>query len=249
MFFYSEATGSSGTTDPIEPGVIPDTYDPYFANVSLLLKADGANNSTTIIDSSNNNFVVSAAGNAKISTTKFKYGTSSIAFDGSDDYISSTNTKFKLSNSFTVEFWINPNSYGVPTHGAGIFFNGTISSDFNRVQLAVRPTGVVVANGITTSQVWGVLSSAGAVPLNTWTHIALSSTGTTVRLFVNGILVSSSAISLISTLPNTFYIGFHRSGSALRYFNGYIDDFRLTQGVARYTENFTPPDSLPTTGV
>ena len=215
-------------------------------SVALLLKGDGPNNSINIIDSSNNNFTVFVSGNAKISTTKFKYGTSSIAFDGSDDYISSTNTKFKLSGSYTVEFWINPNSYGVPTHGAGIFFNGTLSSNANRVQLAVTPTGAISANGFGTgvTQIWGILTSAATLPLNTWTHIALSSTGTTVRLFVNGILAGSSATSLISTLPDTFYIGFHRSGSALRYFNGHIDDFRLTQGVATYTTNFTPPGPL-----
>jgi hypothetical protein len=238
MFFYSESKQESVI---VSSGELIDIYS---SSVSLLLKGEGINNSTNIIDSSNNNFTVSVAGNAKISTTKFKYGTSSIAFDGSGDYISATNAKFKLSSSYTVEFWINPNSYGVPTHGAGIFFNGTISSDSNRVQLAITPTGAISTNGITTSQVWGILTSAATVPLNTWTHIALSSTGTTVRLFVNGVLVGSSAISLISTLPNTFYIGFHRSGSALRYFNGYIDDFRLTQGVARYTANFTPPTAL-----
>jgi hypothetical protein len=238
MFFYSEPTEGS------EIIVNGESTDIYSSSVSLLLKGEGVNNSTSIIDSSNNKFAVSAAGNAKISTTKFKYGTSSITFDGGTDYLGTSNIKFKLSSSYTVEFWINPNSYGVPTHGAGIFINGTLASNFNRVQLAITPLGAVSTNGITNSQLWGILSSAGAVPLNTWTHIALSSTGTTVRLFVNGVLAGSSAISLISTLPDTFYIGVHRSGNALRYFNGYIDDFRLTQGVGRYTENFTPPGPL-----
>lgn len=235
MFFYSEPEQTNVITTSGE------LMDVYSSSVSLLLRGEGVNNGTSIIDSSNNKFAVSAIGNAKISTTKFKHGSSSIAFDGSADYLSTSNNKLKLSGSYTVEFWINPNSYGVPTHGAGIFINGTLTSNFNRVQLAITPTGAISTNGITSSQLWGILSSAGVVPLNTWTHIALSSTGTTVRLFVNGILAGSSAISLISTLPDTFYIGAHRSGNALRYFNGYIDDFRITQGVGRYTENFTPP--------
>ena len=37
------------------------------------------------------------------------------------------------------------------------------------------------------------------------------------------------------------YLGFFPSGVATSYFNGYIDDFRITKGVARYLSNFTPP--------
>jgi hypothetical protein len=63
-------------------------------------------------------------------------------------------------------------------------------------------------------------------------------------LFADGVLAASGAGTEISTLPTTFYIGFHRSGGLQRYFAGYIDDFRVTNGVARYTANFTPPGSL-----
>jgi hypothetical protein len=61
--------------------------DPYFSNVSLLLHGDGANGSTTIVDSSPSPKTVTAVGNAQISTAQSKFGGSSLAFDGSGDYL------------------------------------------------------------------------------------------------------------------------------------------------------------------
>jgi len=177
--------------------------------------------------------------------------TGSAYFDGTNDYLSLSNSNLKLSGSYTIETWFYLNSYGDATNGSGLFYNGTTTSNINRVQLAVNLNGSMTANGFGNSQtpIWQFATAAGLVSLNSWNHVALSNDGTTVRLFINGILRGSSLASSIATLPTTFYVGFHRSNSALRYLNGYIDDLRLTQGIARYTTNFTPPDSHPTTGV
>ena len=83
--------------------------DPNFANVSLLLHGDGANNSTTFTDSSSNNFTLSRVGDVKISTTQSKFGGSSIFFDGAGDYLTlANNSVFTFPSSFTVEAWVFP---------------------------------------------------------------------------------------------------------------------------------------------
>jgi hypothetical protein len=81
--------------------------DPYFSNVSLLLHGDGTNGSTTIVDSSASPKTLTAFGNAQISTAQSKFGGSSIAFDGTGDYlsISSSNDLTLGTSDFTLETW------------------------------------------------------------------------------------------------------------------------------------------------
>jgi hypothetical protein len=262
MFFYSEATGSSVTTDPIEPGVIPDTYDPYFANVSLLLKADGANNSTTIIDSSPNNLAISRLGNTKISTTQSKYGGSSAYFDGSGDYLSvAANNAFNFgTGDFCVESWVyltNSNTayqmvatigWASGTKGLQIRY-GDAGFGY-KLQVTVQSTPGAV--------VWSTAATQAA-HRNTWVHLAFTRTSGVCRLFVNGILQNINNGINPSTYPFTSFtdasnvtgniglaVGANRIGSSELY--GYLDDIRITKGFARYTTNFTPPNSLHTTG-
>jgi hypothetical protein len=90
-----------GPTPPAPP------LDPNFANVSLLLYGNGINGSTSIIDSSPSPKTVTAFGNAQISTAQSKFGGSSIAFDGTGDYLTvPDNDNFALGNgNFTIECW------------------------------------------------------------------------------------------------------------------------------------------------
>ena len=254
MFFYKEIIEPS---DPIEPGVIPDTYDPYFANVSLLLKADGANNSTTIIDSSNNNFTTTPVGDTKISTTESQYGSSSIYFDGNDDYLSvpsSANLNFGSGN-YTIEMWVNP--AGLATNRQKFLFGKRQSPSicggvlgflqFNSSLNTYRVYHYATVNGTT----WAIAALTGyIIPANTWTHLAFIRNGNTFTTYVNGNSAASGATS--GTIPSNsepLVIGSYSSvAPGANGYAGYIDDFRITKGVARYTDNFTPPNSLHTTG-
>jgi hypothetical protein len=78
------------------------------------------------------------------------------------------------------------------------------------------------------------------ITAGTWNHIAVTRSGITVRLFVNGIVVATntSSLSLSNTLP--LGVGIQTS-SITNSLNGYLSDTRITKGVARYTANFTPP--------
>jgi hypothetical protein len=83
-------------------------------------------------------------------------------------------------------------------------------------------------------------SSATSVPVTTWTHFALVRNGTDTDLYING--TSVIALTSDTTNYNTPYIGIGGIYDNSSYLlNGYIDDLRITKGVARYTANFTPP--------
>ena len=90
-----------------------------------------------------------------------------------------------------------------------------------------------------------------ALSLDTWYHIALTRSGNIFRLFLDGTQEDSLTDSNAMTSSNAGVHNGIRLGtinSALQYpVNGYIDDVRITKGVARYTSNFTAPTTaLPT---
>jgi hypothetical protein len=203
--------------------------DPVFNNVSLLLHGNGTNGSTTITDNSPSPKTVTAVGNAQISTAQSKFGGASIAFDGTGDYLSiADNSSFDLgTGDFTIETWAyiaETGDYTLYSHSASggpmlLSFAGTFR--FRRFAVA----DVVVASALPST--------------NTWVHIAASRNGTATKLFFNGVQTGSTATDTADyTVAASVFIGSDAGGAD---FNGYIDDFRITKGVARYTANFTPP--------
>ena len=79
------------------------------------------------------------------------------------------------------------------------------------------------------------------VPLNKWTHVAYSKSGTAVRIFVNGLLVYTVTSSVdAGSSARQFYIGMRYDGSQ-NSLNGYLSDYRVVKGTAVYTSDFTPP--------
>jgi len=98
-------------------------------------------------------------------------------------------------------------------------------------------------------QVWvsgttGVTSTRVACSLNTWTHIAFTYDGTSIYAFSAGVLIgtTTSATAAPSTTP-TLAVGelVGAIAGATNTFTGYLDEIRITKGVARYTATFTPP--------
>ena len=200
--------------------------DPQYGSVSLLLHGNGTNGSTTITDSSRFANTVTAVGNAQISTTQSKFGGASIAFDGTGDYVQLLNSDLLAfgTGDYTIEMWI----YGTDnaTGRRVIEFSGNGEGNF-----AVAGTTIQYYNGTT-----NVSSGSSVIVGNSWQHIALSRAAGTTRVYVDGIVRISQAAPL-STSQRSLYI----SGLNAVPFVGYIDDLRITKGVARYTSNFTPP--------
>jgi len=207
--------------------------DEEFGNVSLLLHG-----STTIVDSSSSPKAVTAVGDAQISTAQSKFGGSSIAFDGSGDNLTvPDNGSFTMGTAdFTVECWVRLAN----TSHIGAFITTAEPTDFQGFFLGhVNGTLYFLADG-DGPFTWDVSLVGGSIAANSWTHIAGVRFGNTFTSYVNGVQVATTTSSI--SLANSNNI-LHVGGRSIenQYFNGYIEDLRITKGVARYTQNFTPP--------
>jgi hypothetical protein len=187
-------------------------------------------------------------GNTTGSTTQAKFSnTKSMYFDGSGDYIDATQNWIQLRTSdFTVETWFYPTA--TPSNHEGIFCYGAHGSG-NYLQLLYQTNRLIrydiyadVGGGSTSNL------STTAISLNTWNHIALCRSGGNIRLYVNGTQEHTEANSsdLNFPKPNNGYdtiavIGNRTGLSGYELNSAYLQDFRITKGLARYTANFTPP--------
>lgn len=228
------------------PGNMGALYDPYYSNVSVLLHANGANAATTIPDSSATPKTFTASGNAALSTTQSKFGVSSIYFDGSGDYISAPdNNDFDLGSVFTLECWVNFAS--IPSAGNQATFimrwDGGLSKRAYFFLLDNASGTPKLSFGVSPDGTSGSAASANAdwnPTTGVWYHVAAVHTGTTLMTFVDGSLIASTA-STISTFNTDIGLTIGGwSGGAGGYLNGYIDEIRVSKGVARYTTTFTP---------
>jgi hypothetical protein len=214
--------------------------DPVFNNVSLLLHGNGTNGSTTITDSSPSPKTVTAVGNAQISTAiadPFGNSTGVIAFDGTGDYLTLlANSLFSFDADFTVEFWIYYSSSAVQ-----IILDTRNADTITNYVLYLDPSDKVVFRYTAST-----LTSAQSVSKNQWVHVAVTRASQTIRLFINGV-VDANTVVLAGVVNSASFpsIGGGRSTGSDTvsgyYLNGYIDDLRITKGIARYTANFTPP--------
>jgi len=209
--------------------------DPYYGAVKLLLHGDGADGSTEIFDSSLNPKTVTAVGNAQISTTESKFNGSSLKFDGSGDYVATPDSEdFYLPGDFTIEAWVYPTS-STGIHIIVAQWREQGGSDRN---FSIRSDdGIFYMNRAGTNR----SVSLGAFSLNQWTHFAISVENGTCYGFINGVLQDSNSNFTAAANNSTEPLGIGAYGNGDYVFEGYIDEFRITKGVARYTSNFTPP--------
>lgn len=86
--------------------------------------------------------------------------------------------------------------------------------------------------------------SSVAVTLNTWSHIAVTREGQIVRVFLNGVnVIEVNSASTLWAENNSGSFGIGAATGGNRFGVGYIDGFRIKEGDAVYTANFTPPVS------
>ena len=183
-------------------------------------------------------------GNAQVSTSVKKYGTGSIAFDGTGDYLTTpTSPALNVGSSpiWTIEFW------GYVGTSFGTFCPISMVQDgTTRWDIEVGATTTTVLFNNTTATTF---TNPSTLASNTWFHMAFVRDGTTVKMYINGVAsvtTTTSNVSSVSTATLT-YIGRNNVGGYYFDWNGYIDDFRITKGYARYTTTFTPPtEAFPT---
>ena len=237
--YISNARVVAGTAvyDPtLTTLTVPTAPLTAIANTSFLLS--GTN--PAILDNAMMNNL-ETVGNAAVSTSVKKYGAASMYFDGTGDYLSTVdNPSLDMgSANFTIEGWVYITSSGASqtfvAKGTGAGNQASYHIVFNGTNWLYYLSG----NGSTWSIASGVTMGAGSV--NNWQHLALVRNGSTFTPYVNGTAgttTTSSTALFDSNKP--FTVG--ADDAATQLLTGYIDDLRVTKGVARYTTAFTPPD-------
>jgi len=186
-------------------------------------------------------------GNAQISTSVKKYGTGSMAFDGTGDYLKPNMATPNLyafgSGDFTIEFW----GYILQTTPEQMFIDWRpAGTQTTQPLIYVTSAGVLAYYVSAANRITGATLST-----STWYHIAVSRSGTSTKMFLNGTQTGSTYTdtTVYTNVAGRPVISFDGNTTNSGYLNGYIDDLRITKGYARYTANFTAPTAaLPDIG-
>lgn len=217
------------------------SIDPYYGYVELLLNGesgisnDSSSRQTTLVNSGSSLVAGKFGSYAYDLTTPAKY----LTMDNNDFYFGT--------EDFTVECWLYfqsslASAYGhifdSGGQGLALAFGGSVQNILFYSSVA-NTDNVGFAHGMTD---------------NTWNHIAWVRNGTTLKVYINGVAGSrvwtgkSGSFSPAGGYLSAALGGYTGNLGSTYTPGGYIDDFRVTKGVARYTTDFSPPGQLPTTG-
>lgn len=209
--------------------------DEYWNYVSLLAHFDGVDGAVTTVDSSDNALPLTMVG-TQLSSAQTKFGTTSLRSSaGYSNYVTTPDIDgLKLLGDFTIEFWLYPTT-----------LTGIYQSLYVKGSGAIRllPTYIEVRADDGTNYISG---GAHGMSVNNWYHIAITRASGFYRVFVNGVLKATSVYGAYGIGDNTSALTIFNSTAS---YHTYIDDFRVTKGIARYTADFTPPTAaFPNTG-
>lgn len=175
-------------------------------------------------------------GNAQVATSPVKYGSGSMAFDGSGDYLvmPQSPTLSVGSGNFTYEMWLFPTDIT----DTCIFDTRTTNNTTTGFAFLINGSSFLAIYTNST-----VLTCTTPIASGVWQHVAVVRSNGILYVYLNGVSVGSAAFT--NTLSDkSFRLGAYVDNTG--NYNGYIDDMRLTNGLARYFTTFTPPQqALP----
>lgn len=216
----------------------------------LLLHGDGVDGSTVIIDSSTSGKAVTyVGGNVHIDTAQSVFGGASILFDGTNDYIclADSDDWYFGTGDWTIDFWFRMDD--LP--GAGAYYSilqqwkKGDGGENNRWVLSVTNdsgnlqwTYINEDNNSNTIDVRKTQTSPSA---DTWYHFAITRASNVHRMFIDGVQIGTDVTDATAHANRTgsLYIGC--APDATCDYKGWIDELRISKGIARWTANFTPP--------
>jgi hypothetical protein len=229
--------GQALYTSPFIPS---DRPLPTTANTTLLLASTVG---PSVADATRNHNIETFGTARYVANNSPYYDTYSAYFDGNGDYLTLPSGNASLqpaSSDFTIEAWVYPTAFvtnGNPV--AAIDVNG---SWYAAIRFGYESSGAISLLMSTNGTTWSIQlgSGLGTLTLNTWQHMAVSKSGTSVRVFLNGVQQGSTQTLSSATLMTgtNNWIGYLNAPSA-QYVNGYISNWRLTK-TALYTTTFTP---------
>lgn len=216
------------------------TDDPNAAQVEALLHF----NNTDTFDATTRN-VWATSGGVTLDNSIYKFGANSMKFDGTSGYMySPINPDYWTitTGGFTIDCWV------YVTGAGGVIYCGNSPGTTSFITIGLQngttfsSAGLIPCVQIETAGTYSYLTDGTTqVSQNAWNHIEFDYDGTTGYLFLNGTLLKSQAWTMINANGDTaMYIGVNRTKASAWYFKGNIDEFCITQGVARHTTNFTP---------
>lgn len=202
------------------------------ANTKLLLHLDG-----DVVDDESSPKTIT---NTAVALSKFS---GALLLDGDSDYVTvpdSADWDFGSGN-FTIEGWFN---FASLTGNQGLFGQAQdgdnrwgIRKDNTTNKLRMSWTVATVSKGSY------VMTNNWSANANQWYHLAFVRNGTTGLIFIDGVSQTITETTAFGTndlgsFSGTFNIGEALGGDLM---NGYIDEPRISKGIARWTSNFTPP--------
>lgn len=207
------------------------TPDPFFSSVNLLMHFDGS-----FVDNSSLATSLTTVGTIQTTATNTKFGSACFLGTAQGGLRLTTGlTPYSFgTGSFTIEAWI----YLATTFAtAGIIAGG-------RTSITDSTAWLFYVTGINAYFLQNNAANVviGSMATNSWNHVAVSRTGTSTRLFINGNQAQITTTDTRNYACNELNVGFDGSGTSNgNSLNGRMDELRITKGVCRYAANFTPP--------
>ena len=212
------------------------SWDSY---VKLMLHCDGADESTTFTDEIGK--TVTRVGTAQIDTAQYKFGGASGLFDGDSDCLTVPDSAdwYFGTGDFTIDFWVRFSSV------AGTQTLIAQYEAFNKYWAITRDaaTGRLTMAFVATGVIKGNYYFDWTPSVDTWYHLAFVRSGPLGYMFINGVSQTPTVQTAFGTndvgnFAGLLYIG--QYGTDVHYTNGWIDEIRISKGIARWTANFTP---------
>jgi len=246
QFWADTTTGvlkqrNKANTGWITKGGLSDVKPALRTHTKLLLHADGTGGLFT--DSSAYGNTISGNGNVTQTTTESKFGGKSVFFDGAGDFlVVPTSSDFDFgTGDFTIDFWFRTSVPGFRTLFAIGVTRGPYSSVNYALEIAIkrsRKLGVYFSGGPGNER---NSESINIVNDSRWHHVAYIREDANLKLYIDGIKNSSSRVGSIAMNFRNFSIGIGGRTNQESFYNGYLDELRVSKGIARWTANFTPP--------
>lgn len=225
---------------PVLPAAV-DT-DPYFSSVSLLLHMDGSNGSTTFVDKSPLALSVVANGAASVSTAQKLFGTGSLSAPAAADYLAVANNAGL--NFGSAEFSIEASVYFKSTPasaGEYIFSKWSTVDAADEYTLYATDTAVAFSFRSTGGSDFRTCSGAFTFAAGQWYQLGVKRLGDLFSVWVDGVQVGSATLAFALNSSSTPATVGRINGATAYGCNAYVDELRITKGVARSFSVQTAP--------
>jgi hypothetical protein len=217
----------------------PDGNDEY---TTVMLHLNGTDGATTFDDDNEGGsaHTWTAGGDAQLDTAEKKFGSAALLCDGTGDYITTPDHAdwHFGSDDFTIDLWFNRSGGDGTTRG----LMGQAASGVADVGFYINMTAGNVLS-VTVQDTGGQRTVTGTTAFTVagWNHVEVVKTGTAIKLFVNGVKEGTDGAMVVPHANSAAALSIGRIGAHNGfYWVGSIDEVRISKGIARHTENFTP---------